>query len=82
MRGVNELYNAGDQVQIKKPLLKCHHGLNNDMRAMAGKVVTIEKVLSNSYTIKEDPAKWAWCDLCFDPIGQEPEGDISLEGLL
>ena len=78
----NELYHVGDLVQVKNPLLKCSHGLNEDMKRMAGKIVTIERVLSDGYWLKEDPGKWDWCDLCFDPVYQEPEQEVSLEGLL
>ena len=82
MSRYNELYHVGDLVQVKNPLLKCSHGLNDDMKMMAGKIVTIERVLSDGYWLKEDPGKWNWCDLCFDPVYQEPEQEVSLEGLL
>lgn len=82
MRGVNDLYHVGDVVQVKSPLLKCSHGLNEAMKMMAGQIVTIERVLSDGYWLKEDPEKWNWCDLCFDPVYQEPEQEVSLEGLL
>ena len=82
MNGYNDLYHVGDQVLIKKPLSYCSHGLNDDMRSMAGRIVTIERVLHDAYWLKEDPGKWHWCDRCFEPVYQEPEADISLEGLL
>lgn len=49
MSGFNKLYHVGDQVQVKNPLLKCHHGLNKNMQAMAGRIVTI---LQSFYGVK------------------------------
>lgn len=80
--GMNSLYKVGDQVAVKNPLLECCHGLNDKMRAMAGRLVTISEVKLDYYRIKEDPDSWCWCDLCFEPVYQEPETDLSMEGLL
>lgn len=75
-------YQVGEQVLVKSPLTYCANGLNDEMRELAGSVVTIRSAESdNSYRIKEDSGWW-WCVNCFEPIPSAPETPINLEGLL
>lgn len=75
-------YQVGEQVLVKSPLTYCAHGLNDEMKSLAGKVVTIRRAYSDEdYYIKEDSG-WLWCINCFEPLPSEPETPINLEGLL
>lgn len=76
-------YHVGEIVIIKNPLTRCQNGLNDDMKSMAGQIVTITYAFSDScYRIKEDRGSWTWCVDCFDPYCEEDGEPLSLEELI
>ena len=88
-------FNVGDKVFIKQSLGKsrecCCYGINDEMEAMCGQLVTIrtaDPVTNNpdttgQYYLEEDPGRWLWSDNCFDPLGSDIEDvEIDVSGLL
>lgn len=62
--GIN--YNVGDTVRLgsMEDIEECIHGVNDDMRSLAGQVATITDAYDGSYRIDLDNGDWLWCNRC------------------
>lgn len=62
-------FKVGDKVRVRRDLdTSKDYGADravSEMVAMAGQVVTIGTVDTNTYTIEEDQTKWGWTDEMF-----------------
>lgn len=72
----NKLYKPGDRVRVVSERTQ---GMNENgaMDEYLDTVVTISKVLKNSYRIKEDEGGWFWWDGDF--VGLEADENMSDE---
>ena len=79
-------FKVGDKVRVRKDLVvdKDYGGYDfvSSTEKFKGKIVTIEKVFSNAYFIKEDIKGYKWTDEMLEPVitnWEKVKGELKIE---
>lgn len=74
---VKTMYNVGDKVRIVSEWGPgCHQNLEGAMDHWLGKIMTIDKVLSDRYFMVEDEGCWSWFEPAVSGLAEFQKADL------